>query len=185
MSSILKRIFLFTAVLVSAMTVNAQSAILRSGTNVPVSLMSSIYSQDGDKSNYTGYSAVVAADILDVNGENVLISRGTPVVVVANVKRARGFGKPGKIDMSFISTYSIDGQIINLAGNYSQCGDDRRGIALGTGLGIGLTVGCPELLLLLCIKGERIEIPANTILNSSSFVTNNYTIKLGGDASRE
>lgn len=104
------------------------------------------------------------ADIKDNNGQHVLIRRGTPVEISATIQKAKGVGKGAYIKLDFLSTYSIDGQYIRLQGNFIREGADRKGTALGVGLGVGLTV-CWPCLFCLCIKGEKLVIPENTLVN--------------------
>ena len=49
---------------------------------------------------------------------------------------------------------------------FQRHGNDRKGAALGVGLGTGLTVLCPVGLFFLCIKGEKVTIPEGTIITN-------------------
>ena len=59
----------------------------------------------------------------------------------------------------------MDGQRIRLQGNFIREGENRKGTALGVGVGIGLTV-CWPCLFCLCIKGEKLVIRENTLIQN-------------------
>lgn len=80
----------------------------------------------------------------------------------ATIRKAKGVGKGAYVKLDFISTTSVDGQTIRLQGNLIREGADKKGTALGVGLGVGLTV-CWPCLFCLCIKGEKVTIPENTM----------------------
>jgi hypothetical protein len=45
----------------------------------------------------------------------VLVMKGTPAVgVVTHAKKARAFGKPGKLEITITSTTAVDGQTVQL-----------------------------------------------------------------------
>ena len=57
-----------------------------------------------------------------------------------------------------------------------MCIRDRKGTALGVGLGVGLTV-CWPCLFCLCINGDEVIIPESTLVNN--VVTNDiYQIRV-------
>ncbi len=161
----MKKLGLFVAIVTMGFGVHAQTThvLLPNGKNIPVRLTSAIYSNTNAKTQ-TVPTAIVDADIKDNNGQHVLIRRGTPVEISATIQKAKGVGKGAYIKLDFLSTYSIDGQYIRLQGNLIREGADRKGTALGVGLGVGLTV-CWPCLFCLCIKGEKLVIPENTLVN--------------------
>ncbi|WP_297604069.1 hypothetical protein [uncultured Alistipes sp.] len=113
----------------------------------------------------TAPTAIVDANIKDDNGQHILIRRGTPVEISATIQKAKGVGKGAYIKLDFLSTRSVDGQLIRLQGNLIKEGQNRKGTALGVGLGVGLSV-CWPCLFCLCIKGEKLTIPENTLVNN-------------------
>ena len=159
----MKRLFFaaLSALLLLAPNAYAQKIKLNSGTAVSVRIVDDLSSKQ--KHNQAA-RAIVDRDVTDITGEKVIIRRGTPVQVGTAVRRAKGVGKPGSIKIDCISTLTVDGQTVPLMGGLSVQGDDRMGVALGCGLGLGLTILCPVGLFLLCIKGENVEIPANTVI---------------------
>ena len=121
-------------------------------------------------------TAIVERDVRDTNGETVLIRRGTPVEMSIVAKKAKGVGKGGMIDLTCISTTAVDGQSVVLLGGLNVQGDDNKGAALGCGLGLGLTFLFPFGFFFLCLKGENVEVPANTLIQNV-VVNDNYIIK--------
>ncbi len=110
-------------------------------------------------------TAIVDADVKDDRSDHLLIRRGTPVEIAADIRKARGVGKGASIKFDFLSTTAVDGQRIRLQGSWGKEGDSKKGVALGVGLGVGLTV-CWPCLFCLCIKGEKVSVPENTIINN-------------------
>lgn len=58
----------------------------------------------------------------------------------------------------------------------SKEGDSKKGLAIGLGVGLGVTVLPFVGFAFLAIKGEQAVIEANTII-PSVFVMNDYTIQ--------
>lgn len=102
---------------------------------------------------------IVGSDIKDRDG-NVWVRAGAPVVLNSDIKKARGMGKPGRINIQCISTMDVNGKPVALTGSISLEGQKKLGKALGLGLGLGLTVLCPWGLFFFCIKGEDVVAPS-------------------------
>ena len=168
----MKKIFILMAIVMSVSTANAQAIyVLPNGKSIPIRLATEVYS---NVKSPIDVKAIVDADIKDDSGTEVLIRRGTPVVLDADIKKARGVGKPAFVQLNFLNTTSVDGQIIRLQGGYNKRGESRRGVALGVGLGVGLTV-CWPCMFCLCIKGDTVTIPENRVFNNV-VVNDNYRI---------
>ena len=168
---------LFVAIMVIAANVQIfaqNTASLHSGKNVQIRLTSEIYSNNKSLIKPT---AIVEKDVRNDNGD-VLIRRGTPVELVCDIQKSKGMGKAAYVKLNFVSTTAVDGQDISLQGVYAVNGKDRKGAALGWGLGTGLTVLCPFGFFFFCIKGEPVTIPDGTIISSNVVVNDNYKIKL-------
>lgn len=172
----MKKIILLSivSVLITNFAIGQEQSTLINGTIVPVRILSNINSNSKVEQDIV---AIVDRDITDSTGENVLISRGTPVTMIADIQRARGVGKPGSIKLTALQTTAVNGRTIALMGNYAKEGQSRKGVALGVGLGVGLCV-CTPCLFCLCIKGEKAEIPEGTILHN---VLVNGVYKIGVD----
>lgn len=168
----MKKILLMTAVAMMSIGIaNAQTAKLPNGKSVPVRLTSDIYSNSKTQTEPT---AIVDSDVRDDSNGHVLIRRGTPVVLDAHIQKARGVGKPASVKLLCLTTTAVDGQTIRLQGGYDKEGQSRKGTALGVGLGVGIPV-CWPCLFCLCIKGEKLHIPQNTMF-SNVVVNDTYRI---------
>lgn len=141
---------------------------LQSGTRVQIRVTDAI------KSNLHAEPTACIDNDVTSNGV-VLIRKGTPVTVQLNRTKARGCGRPGTLQLNFLSTTTTDGQSVTLnGGSMAVEGKSKKGLAIG--LGVGLGVFCWPLLSCLAIKGGQAEIPADTIINTA-FVANNYEVK--------
>ena len=94
-----------------------------------------------------------------------------------NKRKAKGLGKPGYLQIGCISTTAVDGQIISLSGGIEQDGENRQGAAIGLGVGLGLTFLPLGGFFFLCLKGEKVDIPAGTTIFGVT-VTDNYDIDI-------
>jgi hypothetical protein len=159
----MKKLILVVTVIAASFCAEAQT-ILPNGKSIPIRLTSEIRSNPKDM-NPAAPTAIVDADIKDDHGIHTLIRRGTPVEIASEIKKAKGVGKGACIRLDFLSTTAVDGQRIRLQGNFIREGENRKGTALGVGLGIGLTV-CWPCLFCLCIKGEKLVIRENTLIQN-------------------
>lgn len=141
---------------------------VKRGTSVIVRLSTS-----ANSNRNTPVRAEVASD-LTIAGE-VVITRGTPVILSVNKTKAKGLGKPGYLQIGCISTTAVDGQIISLSGGIEQDGENRQGAAIGLGVGLGLTFLPLGGFFFLCMKGEKADIPAGTTIFGVT-VIDNYDI---------
>ena len=117
---------------------------------------------------------IVENDVKD-KAVNTLIKRGTPVQLQIEKKKAKGCGKAGYVNIKCISTTSVDGQNISLEGSMDSEGDNKKGLAIGLGVGLGLTFLPFVGFGFLAIKGEQAKIQANTIM-PNVFIMNDYEI---------
>ena len=145
--------------------------VLERGTVVKVRTTTTISSNSNNL-----ISAVVDANVYDVQKKDVLIKAGTPVNINVEAKKAKAMGKAGHIYLKGMTTTSVDGQIISLSGGMNQKGDSKAGLAVGLGLGTGLTVLPIVGFFFFLIKGENVEIPSETLI-PNVVVAEEYTIK--------
>ena len=163
----------YMAVATALLTINLSAFAagpLERGTVLSVRLTSQATSKAS--SNPT---AIVENDVKAKDG-SVLIKRGTPVVLQVDKTKARGCGKGGFVTVRCLSTTATDGQNITLDGSISAEGNDRKGLAIGLGVGSGLTVLPFVGFAFLAIKGEQAVIASNTVI-PNVFVMNDYTIE--------
>ncbi|MBR1889958.1 MAG: hypothetical protein IJ816_04955 [Alloprevotella sp.] len=164
----MKKIAFFLSVLCIGLSATAQT--LPNNTQVPVQFTSELSSKD--TSTFSS-GIVVATDVKD-NAGKILIKAGTPVVATLTSKKARGVGRPGMLEVEYVSTKAVDGTLIKLYGKTTQEGENRKGKVLGVGLGVGLTVLWP-MLFYLCKKGGQAVIPAGMIV-TGVFTLGDYNI---------
>ena len=120
-------------------------------------------------------SAIVENDVKSKDGR-VLIKRGTPVQLQIDRQKARGVGKPGSVTVKCVSTNAVDGQSILLEGSVIGEGNDKKGLSIGLGVGLGLTFLPGVGFAFLAIKGEQAVIENNTII-PTVFVMNDYSVE--------
>lgn len=168
--------FLFLAIVLAVANLSsfAQNVVsLNNGKVVNVRLTSEVFSNSKAQ---VPVSAIVDKDVKDENG-NVLIRRGTPIQITSDIKKSKGMGNGGYAKLTFTSTIAVDGQDIALQGVYAINGKDRKGLALGLGIGTGATILFPVGFFFFCIKGESVTIPEGTII-PNVVVNDTYKIKL-------
>jgi len=146
------------------------STPLSRGTTVAVRITSQITSK-----TVGSPTAIIETDVKGKDG-NLLISRGAPVILQVDNTKARSCGREGSLSVRCISTTAVDGQSIILDGSFAAEGENKEGLAIGLGVGLGLTVLPGIGFAFLAIKGEDAKIPANTII-PAVFVMNDYTIE--------
>lgn len=86
----MKRLFLALVALVCVGAVSAQDVKLMGGQNIPVRLMTEINSKY--RAQVAPYG-IVDANIMDSKGENIVISRGTPVVMISRFSVPRALAR--------------------------------------------------------------------------------------------
>lgn len=144
------------------------AALLKRGTHIIVRLTTS-----ANSNRNTPIMAEVASDVI-IAGETVVV-QGTPVILSVNKRKAKGVGKAGYLQIGCISTTAVDGQSILLSGGIEQDGENRQGVAIGLGVGLGLTFLPLGGFFFLCIKGEKVDIPAGTTIFGVT-IMDNYDI---------
>ena len=152
----------------------AQKVKLNNGKSVSIRITNDVSSKT-NKRTIQEPMAIVDRDVTDASGDVVLIRRGTPVQLSSAIAKSKGMGKPGSIKINCVSTTAVDGTPISLFGGMNLQGDNRKGAALGCGLGLGLTVLFPVGFFFFCLQGENVEIPANTMIQNV-VVNDNYMI---------
>ena len=168
----MKGIVLLSCILFCSIVTSGQ-IVLKRGTNIYIELAT-----EANSNNRHEIIALVGYDVLDTSTGEILITKGTPVRVRVERRKSRGLGKAGWLLIKPISTTAIDGKEILLDGIYSKEGEDRKGLALGLGIGSGLTY-LPGLgFLFLLIKGEKIILPKGSILYDI-YIGENYQFYSG------
>ncbi len=164
-----KYVIVALSALMTNLTVFASTPLER-GTTLSVRIISQVTSK-----NEGSPSAIVENDVKSKDGR-VLIKRGTPVQLQIDRQKARGVGKPGSVTVKCVSTNAVDGQSILLEGSVSGEGNDKKGLSIGLGVGLGLTFLPGVGFAFLAIKGEQAVIENNTII-PTVFVMNDYSVE--------
>lgn len=164
-----KYVIVALSALMTNLTVFASTPLER-GTTLSVRIISQVTSK-----NEGSPSAIVENDVKSKDGR-VLIKRGTPVQLQIDRQKARGVGKPGSVTVKCVSTNAVDGQSILLEGSVSGEGNDKKGLSIGLGVGLGLTFLPGVGFAFLAIKGEQAVIEKNTII-PTVFVMNDYSVE--------
>lgn len=164
-----KYVIVALSALMTNLTVFASTPLER-GTTLSVRIISQVTSK-----NEGSPSAIVENDVKSKDGM-VLIKRGTPVQLQIDRQKARGVGKPGSVTVKCVSTNAVDGQSILLEGSVSGEGNDKKGLSIGLGVGLGLTFLPGVGFAFLAIKGEQAVIENNTII-PTVFVMNDYSVE--------
>ena len=145
---------------------------LKKGTNVYIELTT-----EANSNNKHEIRAVVGMDVNDSKTKETLITKGTPVVLKVERQKSRGIGKAGWLQIKAISVTAIDGRQILLDGGFSKEGEQCKGVALGLGIGLGLTYLPVFGFFFLMIKGEKIILPKGSMLYDI-YVKENYQIDI-------
>lgn len=162
----MKKLLLLAFLLSSFMSSSAQST-LKSGSVITLRFVEEV------KSNSNAANVVVANDVkVD---DKIIVSAGTPVQTQVTATKRRSCGIAGVLNVAFISTRATDGTLITLiGGSISREGKNKRGLAIGLGVGLGVLAW--PLLSCLVIRGGEAVIPEGT-LTTNVLTVNEVTIK--------
>lgn len=162
----MKKLLLLAFLLSSFMSSSAQST-LKSGSVITLRFVEEV------KSNSNAANVVVANDVkVD---DKIIVSAGTPVQTKVTATKRRSCGIAGVLNVAFISTRATDGTLITLiGGSISREGRNKRGLAIGLGVGLGVLAW--PLLSCLVIRGGEAVIPEGT-LTTNVLTANEVTIK--------
>ena len=162
----MKKLLLLAFLLSSFMSSSAQSTLKR-GSVITLRFVEEV------KSNSNAANVVVANDVkVD---DKIIVSAGTPVQTQVTATKRRSCGIAGVLNVAFISTRATDGTLITLiGGSISREGKNKRGLAIGLGVGLGVLAW--SLLSCLVIRGGEAVIPEGT-LTTNVLTANEVTIK--------
>ena len=164
-------VILIFSIFLTSFLLEAKTTLKR-GTSIFVELATEANSNDNRE-----VKAFVSMDVVDKETDEILIARGTPVVVKVERRKAKGVGKGGWLQIMPVSTTSVDGKQILLNGIFDQTGDDRKGVTLGLGIGSAVTYLPVVGLCFLCLKGEKVVLPRGTTLYDVT-VKENYVLDI-------
>lgn len=164
--------YILTSVLLLILCAASAQTALKKGTPVYVELTT-----EANSNNKREVKAIIAMDINDPASGETLVTKGTPLTLHVERRRSRGLGKAGWLQIKTISTQAVDGRTIRLDGLYDKEGEKRKGAALGLGIGLGLTYLPGFGFFFLMLKGEKVILPAGTMLYDI-YIAENYTIDI-------
>lgn len=145
--------------------VNGKLITLRAGTPVTVEAVQTI-----NVDNISiGQSIPVRVKFNIVAQKATLIAAGTMGnATVIDLKKPKGWGKAGKVEIQVSNVPAVDNQMVPLSGIPIVLeGADKKGLAIGLAVGIGLfTLGIGAAVGFL-IKGKSAEVKAGTTITGS------------------
>ena len=104
----MKRFLLLGIILCYSLQGEANDKVcLNEGTRISVKITNEMSSQ-----HYSTPNTIIASDVYDIDGEYILIKKGTLVEVQTKIQRASTFGDEGAIEFMPISTTAVDGREI-------------------------------------------------------------------------
>lgn len=160
--------------LVLTATAKSQTVVnLRAGTPVQMET-----SQELTSKNLTPQSQIDLRVRYDVKvGDKVVIQAGTPAKAnVTMVKRAKGCGKAGILEIKAVTVTTVDGQKVNLFSNpIKEEGENKKGLAWGLSVG-GCFFVSPLSFFFLLIKGKEAVIPAGLAIDGQ--IANAVTVTI-------
>ena len=145
--------------------VDGNATTLRAGTPILVEAVQTFSS----KRLSIGQSVNVRAKFNVVVDRKILVSAGAlGTATVTNIRKRRGFGRAGTMELQIQSIQAVDGQQVFLTGiPITFEGDNKKGLAWGIAIGVGLITYGLGLLLGFAFKGKDAEFRAGTSLNAS------------------
>ncbi len=103
-----------------------------------------------------------------VNKASVISAGALGNAIVSDVQKPKSFGRPGRMELQIQNVQAVDGQQVLLSGiPFVVEGENRKGLAWGVGIGVGLFTYGLGLLLGFAFKGRDAEFRSGTTLNSS------------------
>lgn len=157
-------------------TKGKSQTLLESGTYIPIRITENVSSNVNKKNSNKQPSAIVDSNIYSNDGK-LLIKRGTPVIVNAVCKKAKGMGKEGEITLTPQSTKAIDGTEIILQGSKTFYGDNHRTDVIVCGCCFGLCILPIIGFAFFAMTGDNVEVPSDYIL-TNSVVNSDYYINV-------
>jgi hypothetical protein len=145
--------------------VNGYTMTLRAGTAVVVEA-----AQNFDSKNLSaGQTLNLRVKYNVVSERKNLISAGALAIAsVSSVTKAGFFGKAGRIELIVQSIQAVDAQQVPVSGIPLVIeGDDKKMLAWGVAIGVGLFTYGIGLLLGFAFKGKSAELKAGTTINAA------------------
>jgi hypothetical protein len=138
---------------------------LRAGTPIVLEVAQKYSSQNLN----VGQSVSIRAKYnVVIDKQSVIPAGAIGTAVVTDAKKQGIFGKGGKLELQVQSVQAVDGQQVQLSGIPILIeGDNKKGLAWGLSIGLGLFTYGLGFLIGFLIKGKPAEVRAGTSLNST------------------
>ncbi len=138
---------------------------LRSGTPIVVEAIQT----NSSKHMSVGQTVNVRVKFNVVKNKETLIAAGAiGTAQISKISKAGIFGKPGKMELQIQSVQAVDGQQVLLSGIPLVLeGQNKRALAWGLSIGIGLLTLGIGLVAGIFIEGKDAEFSAGTNIHSS------------------
>lgn len=171
-SKIISIVYLSTVVILQPALASQVTAVVRSGTPVPLRLMTTISSKDSQEGQAIPFEVV--NNVMD--GGKVIIRAGAPAYgTISKIEKNGIAGKQGSLGIMMQNTRGVDGTTVPLRANLSSEGEGKRGTAISL-TAIGTFVIFWPLAFMFLKHGKDAKIPVGTVINS--YVSDDVTIAL-------
>lgn len=145
--------------------VNNQELTLRAGTPVVVEM----------SQNYGGTNLAVGQTVnvrvkfgVVIEKQTVIAAGALGTAVISRYEKPRSFGRPGVLEVQVQGVQTVDGQNVLLSGiPLNVEGENRKGLAWGLAIGVGLFTGGIGVVTGFFIKGKPAEIRGGTTVNAT------------------
>jgi hypothetical protein len=148
-----------------SVVVNEQEVTLRSGTPVVVEI-----SQNYGGTNLSeGQTVNVRVKFgVVVEKQTVIAAGALGSAIISRYQKARSFGRQGLMEIQVQSVQTVDGQNVLLSGiPLTMEGENRKGLAWGLAIGVGLFTAGIGAVTGFFIKGKPAEIRGGTTVNAT------------------
>jgi len=161
-----KRLILLSYLFLLSTVLSSQSKDnLPAGTVIPIYFTHYVCS-DGNNQ----IRAYVSKDIYGDSGK-IVVRGGESVAIEINKKKARGWGRPGSIEVIAISVTGVDGTEIKLNGSDYVEGRDKKSGAILSAVGGFFLIPFFGILAGALVKGEDVCISGIPVVRTVNTVT--------------
>ena len=150
----------------------SNGSVLAAGTALTVKIKNNWSTKNNEVPEF-----VVANNVTDLDG-NILIPGGAVITTQVKEHRARGVGRPGFIDVQYISVKAVDGQNIALIGGFNKKGENRYALCHGLTWGLFFFVLGPFSLPCLAIKGKELHLVSGDVVCNNVSLANAIKINV-------
>lgn len=152
----------------ATITVDGREVTLRAGTAVVLEAAQSYRAKDLN----VGQTIMVRVKYNVIVNKQTLISAGAlGMAIVSDIRKPRGFGRSGKMELQVQNVQTVDGQQVQVSGiPMVYEGENKKGLAWGLAIGGAILTspgGGLGFLVGFFIKGKDAEFKAGTTVNAT------------------